>query len=226
MVLRSSAALPFNHKKTLHHGLASSRNQNENKNKKIPSEGDIWERKREERGKRGAFFLLPGFLCGSSSHASIHITVAGDFLRGAPVRCLFQWAISSQAYVAEILGQQPSCCFWGTCFPSYLVNICRRSNFQPSVPSPDPSLCKLLPRGYLNPYALSQWGFFSMPLSMLTNPKQSRSIHYAAVVTPTLWLAVSFRSPVIFPCIHKAPSTLQAFTHVFFYNVRFDFLCF
>lgn len=121
MVLRSSPALLFTHKNN--HGLAFSRNQNENKNKqKIPFKRDIWERKREERGKRGAFFPLPGFLCGSSRPASIHITVPGDFLCGACARRFFQWAISSRAYVAQILGQQPSWCFGGTCFLSYLVN--------------------------------------------------------------------------------------------------------
>lgn len=199
--------------------MASSRNQNEKKaNKKIPLEGDICERKREERGKRGAFFPLPGFHCGSSSHASIHITVPGDFLRGASVRCLFQWAISSQAYVAEILGQQPSCWFWGTCFPSHSVNLCRRSNFQSSVPSPDPSLCKLCPRGYLNLYALSHRGLYSIHslCQCWQTLHSSRSIHHATVVTDFMASCLWY-----FKCIHKAPITSQTF-----YNASFDFLCF
>lgn len=50
MVLRSSPALLFTHKKT-QHGLASSRNQNENKNKqKNPFRGRYL---REEEGRKG-----------------------------------------------------------------------------------------------------------------------------------------------------------------------------
>lgn len=110
--------------------------------------------------------------------------------RGLPLRSLCETLLPMSHFISGLCctdsGSAALLVFWRHLLPFLFgkpVTFCRRSHFQSSVPSPDPSFCYLRPKGYLNIYApccrglCSIWSFDRLfaALRVLVSQKPSCS---------------------------------------------------